>query len=292
MNFHILESYPNINHKYLDYLKKNWHKIFLPFDDISKNNIDWIIVRSKIKVDKKLIDSYINLKYVFRVWVWVENIDINYLTKKNIILKNTPWVNSQAVAELVLWWILSLLRKTYKKWDNLDDRFLFIWDELSNKTIWIVWFWAIWKKIYNLINTFWENNFLIYDPFLNPSDFKESNIIFVKDKKELFKKSDIISFHIPLLENTKDFLSWDDFMLLKNNIKIVNTSRWWIINEYDLIKFLKQNEESSAFIDTWEWEPWNYKKEFNDLKNIIITPHIWAMTKESIKKMHEFEIYF
>lgn len=291
MNFHALEPFPNIDPRYFKYLREEWHKIFLHRNiDVKKEKIDWIIIRSGVKADKKLINSYPNLKYILRIWVWLDNIDIEEAKKRNIIIKNTPWVNSSAVAELVLWWILSLLRKTYKKWNNLDDRFNLLWDELNNKTIWIIWFWAIWKKIYNLINAFWNNKFLIYDPFLNPNDFKEENIYFVSDKKELFKNSDIISFHIPLLDSTKDFLGWEDFKLLKENVKIINSSRWWVVNEDDLIKFLKENKQSWAFIDTWVWEPLIYNKWFDELENILITPHLWAMTNDANEKMHRFEI--
>lgn len=290
MDFHILEPFPEININYLLYLTEKWHKLFLKNEKIDLEKIDWIIIRSKIKVDKELLDLYPNLKYVFRIWVWIEKIDIELLKQRNIILQNTPWANSQSVAELCLWAILSLLRNTNKKFDTLDDRYDFMWSELSNKTIWIIWFWNIWKILYKLINAFWDNNFIIYDPFLNPDDFKEANISFTSDKKELFRKSDIISFHIPLLPQTKDFLWWEDFEILKNDVKIINSSRWWIINELDLINFLKNNTNSWVFLDTWEEEPANPKKELLELENCIITVHIWAMTKEANERMHMFSI--
>jgi len=290
MNFQILEPFPEININYLLYLTEKWHKLFLKDEQIDLEKIDWIIIRSKIKVDKGLLDLYPNLKYVFRIWVWIEKIDIELLKQRNIILQNTPWANSQSVAELCLWAILSLIRNTNRKFNSLDDRHDFIWSELSNKTIWIIWFWNIWKILYKLINAFWDNNFIIYDPFLNPDDFKETNISFTSDKKELFRKSDIISFHIPLLPQTKDFLWWEDFEILKNDVKIINSSRWWIINELDLINFLKNNPNSWAFLDTWEEEPANPKQELLELKNCIITAHIWAMTKEANEKMHVFSV--
>lgn len=290
MIFKILEPYPEINPTYLSYLKEQWHEIILYDEIIEKEKVDWIIIRSKIKVDSDLVDEYLNLKYVFRVWVWIENIDKDLLKGKNIVLKNTPWANSQSVAELCLWAILWLLRNTNKSFISLGDRYNFMWSELSNKTIWIIWFWNIWKILYKLINVFWENNFLIYDPFLNPEDFKEKNISFTNDKKDIFKNSDIISFHIPLLPTTKNFLDKDDFKLLKTNVKIINSSRWWIIDENSLIEFLNCNSNSGAFLDTWEEEPLNPKKELMSLQNCIITPHIGAMTEESNKKMHIFNI--
>lgn len=290
MIFKILEPFPEINIQYLNYLEDNWHIIHSFESIISTEKIDGIIIRSKVKIDSNLLHEYKNIKYVLRIWVWIENIDINLLKEKNIILKNTPWANSQAVAELCVWAILGLLRGTYKAFNNIDDRFNFMWSELDNKTIWIVGFWNIWKILYKITNSFWNNNYIIYDPFVNPTDFNYANITFTDNKSHLFKNSDIISFHIPLSEETKNFLWWDDFYLLKKNIKILNSSRWWIINENDLINFLKENPESWAFLDTWEEEPKNPKKDFLDLENCIITPHIWAMTEESNKRMHFFTI--
>lgn len=290
MKFHALEPYPEINPRYFKYLRDNWHKIFLHWHDVDKSRIDWIIVRSKVIVDKELIDSYPNLKYVCRVWVWTEKIDTDYLTRKNIKLLTTPNANSSSVAQIALWGILSLLRKTNNNFSNIDDRFNYMWWELSNKTIWIIWFWNIWRKLFKLIDAFWENDFLIYDPFLDPKDFSEKNIRFVSDKNELFRLSDILSFHIPLLPSTKDFLWKEWFWLLKKDVKIINTSRWWVINEFELIDFLRNNLEAWAYLDVWEEEPSNPKKELQGLKNCIITPHIWAMTLESNEKMHYFEI--
>ena len=74
-----------------------------------------------------------------------------------------------------------------------------------------------------------------------------------------------------------------------NNVIIVNTSRWWIINENVLIHFLKDNPNSRFFADVWEEEPNDPKLELLDLDNVLITPHIGAMTKESEEKMHFFK---
>lgn len=290
MNIKLLEDYPEIKLEYLDYLKK-WNKIFWFNDSCDNEKIDVIIIRSWLKVDRKLLWEYINLKFVCRVWVWLDNIDLEECSKRDIKVLNTPWANADSVADLVVAGILNLSRKLNFWFEWLENRFEYMWKEISWKTVSIIWFGNIWKKVYSRLKWFWVKNFLIYDPFINAEDIEKFELCKkVEDKKELFKDSDIISFHLPLLDSTRNFLWQKEIKLLKKDVTIVNTSRWWIINENKLIEFLIKNPESSLYLDVWEEEPNDPKLELLDLENVLVTPHIWAMTKEAEEKMHYFEL--
>jgi len=290
MNIKLLEDYPEIKLEYLEYLKK-WNKIFWLSELSDNQKIDVIIIRSWIKVDRKLLLEYSNLKFVCRIWVWLDNIDLEECRKRNIKVLNTPWANSDSVADLVISGILNLSRKLNFWFEWLENRFEYMWKEISWKTISIIWFGNIWKKVYSRLKWFWVKNFLIYDPFISKEEIEVFELcVKVENKKELFKDSDIISFHLPLLDSTRNFLWQKEIKLLKKNITIVNTSRWWIINENKLIDFLIKNPESSLYLDVWEEEPNDPKMELLDLENVLVTPHIWAMTKESEEKMHNFDL--
>ena len=288
MHIAILEPYPEINSAYLTYLADAWHTLIPFWTEHKPSDIDAIIIRSKIRVDKSLLKKYSALSHIFRAWVWVDNIDLESIQQKKIKIINTPGANTHATAELILWWILSLLRNTYMPWKTFDDRFTMMWSELRWKTIWLVWFGHIGEKVYQLIHAVGENTFLIYDPYIDPQAIKEQNIHYVSKKEELFTQSDIISFHIPLSQKTKNFLSKNDFQLLKKTVKIINTSRWGIIDEDGLISFLQNNPAAGAYIDVWEEEPQNPKRWLLRLPNCIITPHIGSMTEEANKLMHVF----
>lgn len=285
----VLENEIEIKDKYLSYLKLN-NIVFRLEDNYNDEDIEVLIVRSKIIVDIDLINKYKNLKYIARVWVWLDNIDLDLCKSKNIIVINTPDANSDSVADFTLIWILTLTRKLYIKEKTLDNRFSFMWNDLKNQTIWIVWFWNIWKKVYERLLWFWVKDFIIYDPYISENDIKKFNYCKKEeDKLVVFNKSDIISFHLPLLDSTKYFLDIEWFSVLKNNVKIINTSRWGIIKESELIKFLQKNNESSYFGDVWEWEPWEINSDLLNLDNTVLTPHIWAMTNEAEEKMHFFK---
>jgi phosphoglycerate dehydrogenase-like enzyme len=94
---------------------------------------------------------------------------------------------------------------------------------------------------------------------------------------------------LPLLDSTKNFLWQKEMKILKKDVIIINTSRWWIINENKLIDFLIKYPNTYYFADVWEEEPADPKIELLELENVLITPHIWAMTFEAEEKMHYFE---
>lgn len=291
MNIFLLEDYPEIKRKYLKYMEKN-HNIFTLDDKISKENVDAIMIRTKTKVDKNLIDQFPNLKYIARVGVGIENIDLNYCKEKWIKVLNTPWVNANAVSELVLAWILNLSRKLYLWFLGKEHRFEYIWNELFSKKIWIFWFWNIWRKVYEKLKCFWVKKFYIYDPFLKKEEVEKYQFCeYIENKDYICQNSDIISLHIPLTNQTKNFIWKKQIEKFKKNIIVINTSRWWIIDEKELINFLENNKQAWYFADVWEEETkWKEpKQQLLKLKNVIITPHIWAMTYQAEEKMHYFE---
>jgi len=291
MKILLLENKQEIKEKYIEYLKKN-NKIIFFWEEYNSDEVDVIIVRSKIVVDKELLNKFSELKFVARVWVWLDKIDLKECEKRGVKVLNTPWVNADSVADLVLAGVLNLSRNLNKQFLGIENRFEYMWNQIWWKSVWIIGFWNIWRKIYDRFKSFWVKNFYIFDPFLKKEDVEKNEFCkFIDDKKDLFWLSDIISFHIPLLKQTKNFLWKEEFSLLKKDVIIVNTSRWWIINELELIKFLKSNKESRFFADVWEEENEykNPKKELLNLENVLITPHIWAMTFQAEEKMHFFE---
>jgi phosphoglycerate dehydrogenase-like enzyme len=289
MKILLTENYPEIKKEYLDYLKTN-NELFYIEDNFSNNEIESAIIRSNTKIDSDFLDKYTSLKYIARVGVGLDKIDLEECKSRNIKVLNTPFANMDSVADLVLTWILNLSRNINLWFSGLENRFSYMWNEMWTKSVWIIGFWNIWKKVRERLLGFWVKQFYIFDPFLKKEDVEKNKYCkFIEDKNEVFKLSDIITFHIPLFPATKDFLWTEEIKLLKKDVTIVNTSRGWIINELELIKFLKKNSASSFFADVWEEEPQNPKKELLELKNTLITPHIWAMTRQSEEKMHFFK---
>ena len=289
MKILLLEKFPEIKKWYLDYLEKN-NEILELWENYKNNEIEVIVVRSNILVNTNLLDEYNNLKFVARVWVGLDKIDLDECEKRWIKVLNTPWMNADSVADLALAWILNLARNLNKWFDWVENRFNYMGCEFGDKSVWIVWFGNIWKKIYTRLKAFWVKKFYILDPYLKKQDVEENKFCeFIEDKETIFSNSDIISFHIPLVDSTKNFLWKKEVKLLKKDTILVNTSRGGIINEKVLVHFLKDNPESWFFADVWEEEPNDPKIELLELENVLITPHIGAMTKGAEEKMHFFK---
>ena len=183
MNILLLEDYPEIKLEYLDYLKK-WNKILWLNDKYENEKIDVIIVRSLVKVNKKLLDEYSSLKYVCRVWVWLDNIDLEECKNRDIKVLNTPLANADSVADLVIWWILELSRNIMYWYEWIENRFDYMGREITGKIVSIIWFWNIWKKVYSRLKWFWVKEFLIYDPFISKEEVEKFELCKkVEDKK-------------------------------------------------------------------------------------------------------------
>lgn len=290
MRFLIYEWLPDINEKFLWYLKKHNISLLNTESQYDKKQIDWLIIRTKTQANKDFLKSFPNLKYILRLWVGLDNIDIQECEKKWVKIVNTPWANSGAVADITIRWILSLLRKTYLKSVQISDRFLFMWNELSSQVVWIVWYWKIWRLVYQRLCSFWVKKFIVFDPYIK--NIEDEFVIKTHDKNEIIKKSDIICLHLPLNNETINFIWKAEFEKLKSNAKIINCSRWWIVDEKLLYNFLLLNKNWWAYFDVWESEPSyneNIKKLLN-LENFILSPHIWAMTQEAYKNMHIFNM--
>lgn len=287
----ILESQPHIIPEYLKYISDITHELISYETDISPDKIEWIIIRVQIKATSDFIKTMPNLRYIFRVGVWLDNIDLAYCKNNNIKVVNTPWANADAVADIVLWAILSLSRKTNIHKYNRQHRYDYEWNQITSQTIGIVWFGNIGKKIHKRLLAFGAQKFLIYDPFLSAKIVsKYTWCIYIDKLDNLTLQADIITLHLPLTTDTYHIISSGSLANAKPNLKLINTSRGGIIDEKALYKFLSANIWAWAMIDVWESEP-SFDWIVNDLMklpNFILTPHIWAMTTEATKNMHYF----
>lgn len=235
-----------------------------------------LVVRSRTKVTKEIIFAGKNLKVIGRVGSGLDNIDINAARKRKIKVVNAPDGNTNAVAELTLSLILSLLRNLKKAYLSMSDG---LWlkkelegRELSGKTIGIVGYGHIGKRLSKLLKNF--------DVKINYYSRSKKNI----SLKKLFKTSDIISLHLPLTPKTIGFIDKKLLSLMKPTSFLVNTGRGKIICEEDLFTILSQKKIAGAALDVYWDEPLSFNSPWRKLENVILTPHLGASTKEALEK--------
>lgn len=243
-----------------------------------------IVLSNKTAIDKSVIDSCKNLKYIGLFATGYNIVDVEYAREKGIVVCNVPDYSSKAVAQHTFALILEFYSKIWEhndlvkkgNWSNCSD-FCFYsqgLSELNNKTIGLIGFGNISKQVEKIATAF-DMNVLVYSRTIK-KEFEKDNLKFV-DLDYLFKNSDIISIHCPLFEETKNLINKETLNKMKKTAILINTSRGPIINDIDLACALNSEVISGAGLDVVSIEPILANNPLLDAKNCIITPHIaWA----------------
>ena len=288
-----------INQNSLENLKKKFEikydeKIYenkLKLENII-HNYEGLIVRNKTQVDSNVLKKAKKLKFIGRLGVGLDNIDTEFCKNKNIHVQPATGMNADSVAEYVISSSMSLIKKipmfhngTIKgQWPRTTIRSA----EINQKFLGIIGYGTIGKKVAKFCS---KNGLkiLAYDPYINEINDKEIDAK-LSNLNEIYEKSDIISIHLPLTDETKNMINKSSFSKMKNNPIIINTSRGSIINENDLIDAYHEKIISGFALDVFENEPIE-SKFYNKIvpgMNWILTPHISGVTTESNIRVSDF----
>lgn len=254
---------------------------------------DILIVRSRTKVTREIIESAKKLTLIARAGVGLDNIDVKTAREKNITVINAPEAPTYSVAELVIGLMIAALRGILRgdialkqgKWIKKE----LLGRELNGKTLGIVGFGRIGQEVAKRALAF-NMKVLAYDVIGElAKKAKKLGVEFVGTSKEalykLIKESDIVTLHVPLLPSTYHMISKEEISLMKNGAVIINTSRGGIIDEEALYEALKEGKIAAAALDVFENEPpTGVSLKLAQLPNVVATPHIGASTEEAQRK--------
>jgi len=253
---------------------------------------DGIIIRNKTKLSKEILSEFSKLKFIGRLGVGLDNIDMDYCAEKKIKVQPASGLNADSVAEYVIQAALSLLKKIpllhQKTVKGSWPRNSFTLNEIQGKTFGFIGFGEIAKKVFKRLEPFGVHC-VAYDPYIDKNILSGFKIELI-DFEKLLQLSNIISIHLPLTNETKELINKDTFKKMTKFPIIINTSRGSIINEYDLLEAYRENLITGFALDVYEKEPVEkkfYEQISNDM-NCILTPHIAGVTEESNFRVSKF----
>jgi len=246
---------------------------------------DVIIVRSRTKITKEVINSASNTKIIARVGVGLDNIDLNAAESRNIRVINAAEAAINAVSELAIGHMISLARSIpyadaeTKKGHWIKKELSGI--ELKGKYLGIVGVGNIGRNVARIAKAL-RMNLIGYDLYPINRDFVKEVGLIITDLDTLVESADFISCHVPLTQETKHMFSTQLFSKMKRTAYIINTSRGQIIDENALYHALSGRKIAGAALDVFEMEPPSNKMLIG-LPNVICTPHIGSQTEEAQK---------
>lgn len=244
---------------------------------------DAIVVRSRTKVRKPVIDAARNLKVIVRGGVGVDNIDVDYAQAKGIKIMNTPGASTYSVAELTIAYLFALARPivqaTASMRAGLWEKSRFDGIELQGKVLGIIGMGRIGMAVaqraaaLGMLVLGYDSRTIGPAPFMQMVSFDE-----------LIARSDFISLHVPLTESSRHMINAEVIAKMKDGVRIVDCARGGVLDEDALYDAIVAGKVAGAALDVFENEPLTDHKLF-ELPQVIGSPHIGANTKEATARI-------
>jgi len=252
-------------------------------------DVDAIIIRVKGKITRNLIKHASKLKVIGRPGVGVNNIDVKAATDYNVKVVNAPDANYESVAEMTITLMLAIAKKSRRadaavRNVDWDDRYNCIGVELLGKTLGVVGFGRIGRRVAEIANLAFHMSILYYDivkyeSFENKYNARKTSI------EEILQNSDFVSIHMPYFPEVHHLIGEKEINMMKKRAFLINTSRGPLWDEEALYNALKDSKIAGAATDVFEEEPPKEGTKLRELDNVILSPHTAAFTKEALDRM-------
>ena len=250
---------------------------------------DYLLVSGRLKINRTVLENATNIKMIQRTGVGLDSIDLEYIRNHDVPFYVNKGVNAQSVAEHTILLMLASLRNLVEINENTKRG---IWKkqaqgvcthELCGKTVGLIGMGAIGRKVAGMLKAFGAE--VLYNDVSKMKQEDENTLgIKFSTREEIIEKSDVISLHCPLTDDTRHMINDRTVNKMKNGVILINTARGGLIDEAALINGIKNGKIAGAGIDVYEKEPVDNSEVLN-LQNVITTPHIGGVTYDSFYQM-------
>ncbi len=243
---------------------------------------DGLAIRSNTKVTAEVLAAAPRLKVVGRAGIGVDNVDVEAATARGVVVMNTPFGNAITTAEHAISMMMALARdiptasaSTHAgKWEK--NKFMGV--ELYGKTLGVIGCGNIGSIVADRALGL-KMKVLAFDPYLSEERARDLGVE-KADLDTIFARSDFITLHTPLTDNTRGIISAKSFAKMKNGVRIINCARGGLVNEADLKAAIESGQVAGAALDVFEEEPAKTNPLFG-MEKVVCTPHLGASTNEA-----------
>ena len=267
-------------------LVRQGHEVVIYNDRCPEKNIDRakdadIVVESNMPLRKDFFDACPNIKMLSIAFTGLDHIDLEERERRGIIVNNAAGYSTEAVAEEVICMMIGLYRHVIendKITRSCEGMPLSPGREIANKVVGVVGLGAIGQRTAKLAQAFgckviaWNRT---------PKDVEGVTLV---DKETLFRESDIVTLHIALNKDTRNFVSAKEIGLMKKSAVIINAARGPVVNTNDIAEALKSHSIAGAAIDVYDTEhPIGKDNPLLSAPNTMLLPHIGFATEEAFE---------
>ena len=247
-----------------------------------------IIVVHVASINKAVIQKAKNLKVVAVLRGGYENANVAALTERGIPLINAPWRSANAVADFTVGMMIAEnknIARSHKlifdgKWCKKYVNQAYIHD-MRMMTVGIIGFGYIGKRVRERLQGF-GSRIIVYDPYIDQSQFADQDIQFVSLEK-LLAESDIVTVHLRLSEKTHHFIGEKELAQMQKTAYLINTARSGLVDTESLAKALKNRAIGGAAIDVYDEEPLPADHPYRKLDNITLTSHLAGTSCDTMR---------
>jgi D-3-phosphoglycerate dehydrogenase len=238
------------------------------------------------QITAKVIDAALpRLRVIGKYGIGLDSIDVKHATSKKIPVLFTPGVNETTVAEHTIGLMIGVAKNFWFHMKAVKDG---KWSrqtgcELYGKTLGVIGLGRIGKEVVKRATAFgmtcigqgnfWDDDFA-----------KQYNLERLPTREDVLKRADVVSLHTNLTTETRGFINKSTIAMMKDGAILVNTGRGGLVNEQDVVDACKSGKLRGYGADVLTIEPMKAPHVFQDVDNILITPHVGSRTNESVER--------
>jgi phosphoglycerate dehydrogenase-like enzyme len=250
-----------------------------------------VIVPGPGKVDAALIErAGPSLKLIAKPGIGVDNIDIPAATAQQVLVLHTPDAPTESTAEHAVALLMAVAKRVlvgdhFLRTDRTIPRMEMIGTELLGRTLGVIGYGRIGRRVAEICALGLRMNVLVYDPLIPAGTPTPERVTLVADRDEVLRQAHFVTVHVPLLPTTRHYIGEREMRLMAQGSYLINASRGPVVDEAALIRLLQEGHFAAVGLDVFDPEPPHPDNPLLKMRNVVASPHIASSTDRGIHAM-------